>query len=722
MPQVNVLPINVSQKIESKDEKSTVDSNTSNDDFSQYIDLHLNKNKEAESSSKVDSANSEAINSKSTKETNSATKKSDGPVESNNTNDETGDETPVQKIAASGKQNQTESNPIDQTALTESEQLMSFLTKADNTLINQSANVPSVTSSPEQLTSEQKAHYEAQLLLKASGLVADLSPVAKAVVNEQVASEVVAPTSTEQAISEESLLLSNVAKATGKESTETAIVKTPVESQSDGKSNDNTQSAALAEQVKSSDKKTVSPEPDVESKAELISQPKVEPISQSKTDVKQTNISSDKTNTAQQQTSQSLLSKSSESLGENDLASNTDESTSLTVEQKLMKKTEVDNVQVNNDKTGQEARQKEVSQSSNVNAINDKQVVENKAINNNAATQVDTSNSTKTDSEKSLEKIVEIIEKQVSPSKEAKQDKVSNLSEPQLTKSELAQNSEITPKSEAVQNNEVTKANEVVNAKKIVTANNQIASNYDDANKTQIKQDEKVQLATSFAEQSQQKPATQKEGEVLVEDKINTSVKRESSVNSTFVDVSGKATQTPQHIIEQQSAEILNPSVATEVTQSQKTNTQLHQETISLFRKDSTEAVKDKVMLMISQKLQQFDITLDPPELGNMQVRVNLQGEQAVVNFMVQSQQTKDALDQNMHKLREMLAEQGVDVGDANVEQQSQQSANEEGSSAGSDSQVEGKLDNIADANDVIAHTLSEKMIDYSTTRVDYYA
>jgi flagellar hook-length control protein FliK len=89
---------------------------------------------------------------------------------------------------------------------------------------------------------------------------------------------------------------------------------------------------------------------------------------------------------------------------------------------------------------------------------------------------------------------------------------------------------------------------------------------------------------------------------------------------------------------------------------------------------------------------------------------------------MVQSQQTKDALEQNMHKLRELLAEQGVDVGDANVEQQSQQSANEEDSSAGNNNQMTGEIDNMAEANDVVAHTLSAKMIDSSATSVDYYA
>ena len=119
----------------------------------------------------------------------------------------------------------------------------------------------------------------------------------------------------------------------------------------------------------------------------------------------------------------------------------------------------------------------------------------------------------------------------------------------------------------------------------------------------------------------------------------------------------------------------------------------MHQETISIFRKDFADSIKDKVMLMISQKLQQFDITLDPPELGNMQVRVNLQGEQASVNFVVQNQQAKEAFEQNMHKLKEMLAEQGVDVGDANVEQQSHQADCDDNNEEKSDRQSTGSDD-----------------------------
>lgn len=171
--------------------------------------------------------------------------------------------------------------------------------------------------------------------------------------------------------------------------------------------------------------------------------------------------------------------------------------------------------------------------------------------------------------------------------------------------------------------------------------------------------------------------------------------------------------------VAQQASEVLNHNVVSDSAQIQKSSVQLHQETISIFRKDFADAVKDKVMLVISQKLQQFDISLDPPEFGNMQVRVNLQGEQAAVNFIVQNQQAKDALEQNMHKLKDMLAEQGVDVGGANVEQQNQQ---ENESAQGGNSQHGQAGLSAADAEDAVEHILSSKVVESSSMSVDYYA
>ena len=99
---------------------------------------------------------------------------------------------------------------------------------------------------------------------------------------------------------------------------------------------------------------------------------------------------------------------------------------------------------------------------------------------------------------------------------------------------------------------------------------------------------------------------------------------------------------------------------------------------------------------------------------------IRLQGEQAAVNFVVQNQQAKDALEQNMHKLRDMLAEQGVDVGDASVEQQNQQNTQSEGQSEKQNS-IASSLNNNA-VKDSELHVLSANLFNSSATGVDYYA
>jgi flagellar hook-length control protein FliK len=141
----------------------------------------------------------------------------------------------------------------------------------------------------------------------------------------------------------------------------------------------------------------------------------------------------------------------------------------------------------------------------------------------------------------------------------------------------------------------------------------------------------------------------------------------------------------------------------------------LQNEALSVYRKDFAGAVKDKVMVMMNQKLQQIEIRLDPQELGNVNVKINLQNEQAVVSFTVQNQQAKEALDQNLGRLKEMLAESGVDVGDANVEQQNKQNGEEQHSdSRGGDGNSE-ELSGLID-------TQTLNLVKGSSTGVDYYA
>ena len=147
--------------------------------------------------------------------------------------------------------------------------------------------------------------------------------------------------------------------------------------------------------------------------------------------------------------------------------------------------------------------------------------------------------------------------------------------------------------------------------------------------------------------------------------------------------------------------------------------TSLQNEALSVYRKDFTNELKDKVMVMMNQKLQQIEIRLDPQELGNVNVKINLQNEQAVVSFTVQNQQAKEAFDQNLGRLKEMLAESGVDVGDANVEQENKQNDNE---ALGDDRQQGGDGDIAENELADLSGTQTLNLVKGSSTGVDYYA
>lgn len=656
MTQLNALIINTPNNIELKDESVSADSSAKSEDFSQYIDQHIAKNKQGEASSKADSVkeNEKATHNSQLStdvETETETKISNDLLNSAPKSDEADMAVLKPKVATIGNEEQIKANETNPKAIVESEQLMSFLTKADKTLVNQVANTSSATSSEQgsaEQTADNKAHNEAQLLLDSSDLVADLSAVAKALSKEQTKANPAIPL-TEQATSNKNSDLNSVVKVIGKESTNAKLVN---ELSTESKDN----------------KPVETPVPLIKTAG-----------------------------------SKAVLSKEVQGDGSLDVKEGKD--LPLSAEQKNIKQVDIVNAQ-RNEVISDNSLSKEIAQNSQIEEADSNQL----AVNEKANTISKTNDQGKVALDKLSENEVDKIEKQV---KQSLHEKAANLADTPLTKNEIASNSD------------TLKLNETANIKKAASANNPLNSgdlNLNSENKAQAQQEGKKQISASFTEQSEQGPVVKNEDEASINDKTVSATKREASTNNHVIDVASRATQTPQHIIEQQSAGVLSPSSATEITQNQKTNTQLHQETISLFRKDATEAVKDKVMLMISQKLQRFDITLDPPELGNMQVRVNLQGEQAAVNFIVQNQQTKDALEQNMHKLKDLLAEQGVDVGDANVEQQSQQSTNEEGPNAGSGSQVGDNRDNLAEADDVIAQTLSAQMIDSSTASVDYYA
>ena len=77
--------------------------------------------------------------------------------------------------------------------------------------------------------------------------------------------------------------------------------------------------------------------------------------------------------------------------------------------------------------------------------------------------------------------------------------------------------------------------------------------------------------------------------------------------------------------------------------------------------------VGDRVQWMIGHNLQQADIHLNPPELGSLQVHIQVHGDQANVNFSSPHALVRHALDDAIPRLREMMNETGLILGDVNV-------------------------------------------------------
>ncbi|MCH7422866.1 flagellar hook-length control protein FliK [Shewanella sp. ZOR0012] len=105
--------------------------------------------------------------------------------------------------------------------------------------------------------------------------------------------------------------------------------------------------------------------------------------------------------------------------------------------------------------------------------------------------------------------------------------------------------------------------------------------------------------------------------------------------------------------------------------------------------------MKQQLVTMVSQGIQQAEIRLDPPELGHMIVKIQVHGEQTQVQFHVAQTQTRDVVEQAIPRLRELLQEQGMQLADSHVSQ-GDQGQRREGGFADSGGASGGNVDDFS--------------------------
>ena len=93
--------------------------------------------------------------------------------------------------------------------------------------------------------------------------------------------------------------------------------------------------------------------------------------------------------------------------------------------------------------------------------------------------------------------------------------------------------------------------------------------------------------------------------------------------------------------------------------------------------------VMGKLSFLTARNMQVAEIHLTPPDMGPMEVKVRMQNEQANITVHAANPVVREQLEQNSHRLRDMLGEQGVELGQFDVSDQAGQQAGSQDDEAG---------------------------------------
>ncbi|MGB0495867.1 MAG: flagellar hook-length control protein FliK [Kangiellaceae bacterium] len=120
-----------------------------------------------------------------------------------------------------------------------------------------------------------------------------------------------------------------------------------------------------------------------------------------------------------------------------------------------------------------------------------------------------------------------------------------------------------------------------------------------------------------------------------------------------------------------------------------------------------------RIQWMLQNALSSAEIMLDPPELGPLNVKLNQVGNEANIVFNVNTAVGKETLEENLAKLKEMLQEQGIKLGDATIQYNKKQNQSNDNSNELADSEhTEQETSELVDSNNKHSSSSEHKLLD----------
>ncbi len=100
-------------------------------------------------------------------------------------------------------------------------------------------------------------------------------------------------------------------------------------------------------------------------------------------------------------------------------------------------------------------------------------------------------------------------------------------------------------------------------------------------------------------------------------------------------------------------------------------------------------ALSERLLVMTEKGINRASLRLHPQHLGPVEVSISMARDEVNVSFQAQSGVTREAIEQALPKLREMLSESGLSLADTNVSAQQHQSSQQPPSKQGAESKHE---------------------------------
>lgn len=122
---------------------------------------------------------------------------------------------------------------------------------------------------------------------------------------------------------------------------------------------------------------------------------------------------------------------------------------------------------------------------------------------------------------------------------------------------------------------------------------------------------------------------------------------------------------------------------------------------------DWGQAVSQRIVWLVNRGISSAELQLNPRELGPVDVRINMSGEQATVQFTSQQAGVREALESSVVRLREMLENSGLNLADVNVSDQSQ---SDQAQADALDTGVEGQSGEGDEQNDAAEAQVAQRI------------